>query len=121
MIQTTLLLCRGIQHLADARLFFEDSANRTLQRRVITINVSDLMISHREDLAGAAVEQFHAQLFFDAEPTLFSKKPIQVNGGIDRADAVFGKQDHLNGSFLEKINEVADDPIDLAKVLRNRR
>ena len=76
----------------------------------------DLMIRHGKNLARAGVENFQAEFVFHRQPAALAEKPIQMHRRIHVRDAVFGKQNHLHAALAEKVNQVADDDINVTQV-----
>ena len=74
------------------------------------------MVGHGKNFARAAIEQFQTQFLLDREPAVLAEEAIQVNRRVHVRDAVFGKQNHLHRTLVEKINQVADDGVNRAQV-----
>ncbi len=121
MVEAQGGLLSAVENLGDAGLRFEQGANFFFQRGVVEIYMRDLVVGNSEGFAGAAIEQFEAELIFDGEPMVLAQEAVHVDGSINRSDAVFGEEQDLHGALLEKVDQVADDGIDLPKVLRDGR
>ena len=74
------------------------------------------MIRHGENPARAGVENFKAKLVLHRQPAALAKNPVEMHRHVHVCDAVFRKQNHLHAALAKKINQVADDGVNLAQV-----
>ncbi len=107
---------RVAQEFFHAGSFFQNVAHGFFQRSIVQINVRDLMIGHGENLARAGVENFQAKFILHRQPAVLAKNPVQMHRRVHVRDAVFGKQNHLHSALAKKINQIADDGVNLAQV-----
>ncbi len=113
-----LCLAKNFLH---AGSLFQNLAHRFFQRLIIDINVRDLMIRHGKNLARTRVENFQTKLFFHRQPALLAEDPVQMNRSIHVGNAVFRKQNHFHTALGERINQAADNGVNLAQVAVNGR
>ena len=107
---------RLAENFFHAGSFFQNLAHGFFQRRVVQINVRDLMIGHGENFARAGVENFPAEFVLHRQPAALAENPVEMHRRVHVRDAVFGKQNDLHAALAKKINQVADDGINLAQV-----
>ena len=110
---------RLAQNFFHAGSFFQNFAHGFFQRRIVQINMRDLMVGHGKNLARARVENFQAEFVLHRQPALLAENPVEMNRRVHVRDAVFGKQNDLHAAPVEEINQVADDGINLAQVAVN--
>jgi len=79
------------------------------------------MIGDGEGAGGAAVEGFEAEFVLDAEPALLAEEAVEVDGGVDGSDAVFGEHHDLDAALGEELEQVPDDAVDAPEVFGDVR
>src|SRR4030095_4526657 len=102
-------------------LLTQHVAHLPLDAGIVEINVSNLMIGHGKRAARTAVEQFQSQLLPDGYPTMLAQHSIEVNGGIDRGDAVLRDNHHSHGALAKKRHKCTDNGIDDPHVVPDGR
>ena len=101
MVDAERRLFRVAKYRFNAGLSLQQFARRPGQRRIIEVNMRDLMIGHGERPACAAVKKFQPQFLPHRNPALLPEKTIQMDGRIHRRDAVFGKQNDPHSARLK--------------------
>ena len=121
MVETGGAFLLGAEHARHAVDGLNRRTHRAEQRRIIHVNVRDLVIGDREGLAGAAIEQLEAELFLDREPALGAEDAVQRDRAPHRRDAVFREHDRAHAALRVEIHQPARHAIDRAAIFRDPR
>ena len=73
-------LLRPVEHPLDSRRLLEECAHGRRLRRVIDVDVRNLMVGHRKRGAGAGVEELAAELLSNGQQAVLAKDTIEVDG-----------------------------------------
>ena len=68
---------------------FQNLVNLGPNTLIVYVDVSNLVISHRESPTSPAIELFQTQLVLDRYPSLLPENAIQMDRPVDIADPVF--------------------------------
>ena len=118
MIEPRGTLARGIQYARHARGRLDDRARRAEQRRVVHVDMGDLVVGDGEDPARTAIEQFESEFVLDREPTLRPEHTIQGDRTSHRGDAVFREHEGAHPALFVEIDQSARHAIDGAQIIR---
>ena len=81
----------------------------------------DLVIRQRESARRHRVEQLATVLFADHQQARIAQGPVDVNGTIDRGDAVFGEDHDGPAGRARRVGKIARNRVDIGQRLPNRR
>ncbi len=119
--QTPRRLGICVQDLRHARLVFEDGAHLVPDRRVIDVDVRDLMVRDGERPARPGIENLRAEFVAPGDPAPFPEHAVEVHGTVHGGDAVFRQHGDLHALCLKRRDQIGGHFVDGAQVRRNRR
>ena len=98
VVETDSLLPALVEHLGHAAEPLEQRSDVRLVGRVSHVDVSHLMISHREGARSAGIEQLPAQRLLHGQEPSAPQRPVDVHRPADLADAILGDDQHLGAA-----------------------
>ena len=121
MIETHRTLALVVEHRLDAVEALDELLHLGNAAAVLHVDVGDLVVRHRERVAGAGVEHVAPELRAHAHQACLAQRAIHVHRAGDRRDAVLRNHDHVAPAALGLRDELAAHRVHLLEILLQPR